>query len=103
MAQYGSLERAVARALSSSPALKKTAKYCYQRLVYIRHKTKQSRRLADKLEMVRIGPSDMQTFFGYYDKTCWSPDGQTIVTHLIDNNQCVICVAPIATPSDLQT
>ncbi len=70
---YSPGERRIANALSKFPALKKAVKNLYARMVFVANK--QPLRTTAAVHMDAVGDEDLNTFFGYYDKSPVSADG----------------------------
>ncbi len=100
MKSYNLLERNLAKALDKFPQLKQTAKSTYQYLNYWYYGERQFK-LALHPEVSLVTPQEWAgcdreltgLFFGYYDKSPWSPDGTQLVYHLIKGNlvEIIIC------------
>ena len=73
MSSYGTLERSVARFLEKTPVIKRLAKYCYSRLVYIKAKKSFKYNALNELNVYTKG--ERNSFFGYYDKSPESING----------------------------
>lgn len=73
-AEYGAFERKVARMLSRFPLLKHWVKQGYARAAYAMAKLQTTDATA-RFPVHEVGPPDLETFFGYYDKSPLSPDG----------------------------
>jgi hypothetical protein len=88
MAAYGSLERRLARLLTRFPALKRAAKWLYTRLNYARyaesgftHALRPDVALHTAEAWAGVRPVAGTLFFGYYDISPWSADGQRLLMH----------------------
>ena len=100
MKSYSLLERNLAKALDKFPQLKQTAKSAYQYLNYWYYGDRNFK-LALHPQVSLLTPQkwagcDQELtglFFGYYDKSPWSPDGNQLVYHLIKDNsvEIIIC------------
>lgn len=73
-AEYGTLERRLARMLSRFPVLKGLAKQGYARAVYALSGGGRGVRMSGG-PVHDVGADDMDTFFGYYDKSPLSSEG----------------------------
>lgn len=67
MSNYSGFERYVAKFLSGFPFVKKIIKYGYSRFVYLFSCDKS--KFKSKCHISFVGPSQKDTFFGYYDKS----------------------------------
>ena len=72
--QYGTLERRIARILSDFPRLKSCIKMSYARAAYLVSGGRAARP-ATQSPVSRVGADDVETFFGYYDKSPLSANG----------------------------
>lgn len=72
--QYGALERRIARMLSDFPRLKSWVKLAYARAAYHVSGGRGAKATASG-QVSRVGAEDVETFFGYYDKSPLSADG----------------------------
>ena len=77
MKNYSTIERIIACALDSFPILRGMMKWSYQRLNYILCRDGMELKLHPKVHMKEL-PEESDHFFGYFDKSCWSPDGKWI-------------------------
>lgn len=77
MSGYGSLERSAARFLERVPVIKRIAKYCYSRLVYI--KAKKDFKYKAVNEPIAYTKDRLSSFFGYYDKCPEASNGNVLV------------------------
>jgi len=77
MSNYGVLERNVARLLERVPTIKRFAKHCYSKLVYVRAKKNFKYNTTNELTAYTKGRRS--SFFGYYDKTPQSVSGHVLV------------------------
>src|SRR5690606_18291030 len=73
-AEYGAFERKVARMLSRFPLLKYWIKQGYARAAYALAKRGTAESTAT-FPVHEVGPPELETFFGYYDKSPLSGDG----------------------------
>jgi hypothetical protein len=76
VSSYSSVEKRVARFLSSFPLLKKVAKYIYSRAVYLVNKKGYSK-LSD-WPLLAFDVNSLEAFFGYYDKSPGNTSGLVI-------------------------
>ncbi len=88
MKSYNLLERQAAKALDALPQLKQLAKSTYQNLNYLYFGKRGFQlalhpqvRLQTPLEWAGIQSQAGQLFFGYYDKSPWSPDMRKSLFH----------------------
>ena len=87
MERYSGVERAIAKSLDAFPVFRRVAKGLYQRLNYWIHREKEVRcELNPQVDMrsamrTRRNRDDESYFFGYYDKTPWSPNMNSILMH----------------------
>jgi hypothetical protein len=89
MSGYGGLERKVAKLLEATPRVRNSVKTAYYRLNYLYFKQRGFRcwvhpdaRLLAVADWLggRLDPG-AGVFFGYYDKSPWSPDMRQFITH----------------------
>lgn len=80
MSNYSAKERIIARWLDSFPALRGGLKMAYQRLNYLLYRDNVPMRLHPEVCMQAL-PEAGDHFFGYFDKSCWSPDGRYVLYH----------------------
>ncbi len=73
-AEYGALERRLARMLSRFPLVKSVAKHGYARTVYALGGGRKAAHVA-QAPVHEVGSTDTDTFFGYYDKSPLTPSG----------------------------
>ena len=76
MSSYSGIERKLARFLANFPILKKVAKLCYSRFVYIRFRQKDVYRSKYEVSGAYLDRNE-HSFFGYYDK---SPLNKTTIS-----------------------
>jgi hypothetical protein len=88
MESYGPAERWVAKALDRFPRIRSLAKRVYQRTNYLIHRQSgqiydlhSDARIATLTEWARVPDNEGDFFFGYYDKSPWSPDMQCVLFH----------------------
>jgi hypothetical protein len=105
MAAYGSLERRLARLLARFPALKQWAKWLYTRLNYARyaepgftHALHPQVALRTPEAWAGVVPVPGTLFFGYYDLTPWSADGQRLLMH---RHASTAAALPLDAPLDV--
>ncbi|MFB4213369.1 TolB family protein [Shouchella sp. JSM 1781072] len=86
MGEYNSTERKLAIFLDRFPSAKKMAKKAYQRINYARYRQKGfTFEINDLVELeeartnFKVSESTKEYFFGYYDKTPWSPDMKSAI------------------------
>jgi hypothetical protein len=79
MKSYNSAERALARLLDSVPAARLSIKFCYQRANYLVFRERDFRAVVHPETAMVSLPEE--SFFGYYDKTPWSPDLRHALAH----------------------
>lgn len=79
MSRFSSTERAIASFLSRFPRLKSVVKRAYQYINYFIYRP--SYRKASVAEIEAVGEMSTSTFFGYYDCSPVSADGQHILLH----------------------
>ncbi|NLC37360.1 MAG: glycosyl transferase [Alcaligenaceae bacterium] len=72
--RFDVLERRIARMLSDFPRLKSVIKLLYSRTVYLAVGARAARS-ASSSAVSRVGADDVETFFGYYDKSPVSTKG----------------------------
>lgn len=82
MRGYGRFERALARMLDPFPLIRSTAKHIYQIGNSIVFKPAQVVWLKNSVECRPLSEKE-EHFFGYYDKSCWSPDGSFVLYHRV--------------------
>jgi len=98
MPSFSTLERKLSTLLDSYPMLKGLAKRIFQRINYLffgnrRFKFKLNSKVTinDNINWANLKPqhtSRLNEFFGYYDKSPWSPDMRYIISHrLISDNK----------------
>lgn len=96
MKTYNVKERAIAKTLDTFPRVKRVAKKAYQTINYLYHHEKGfqldlhpevSLLRPEEFSQVKLGHSEM--FFGYYDKSSWSPNMDQIVLHKLNSYSCV--------------
>lgn len=100
MNSRGKLAVAVARQLEGAPWLRAGLATAYHRLRYVRSRDSAPRaRLNGRNTMsdvVHLLPSEYRRcphFFGYYDKTPWGPDNESMVLHVQRSaSELAICV-----------
>jgi hypothetical protein len=76
MSSYNPLERTIARFLNRMPFLKQLVKSFYARVSYLQHKKSYIYQSEYKLKKIE---SDIECFFGYYDKSPSTLDGYVLV------------------------
>jgi len=79
---YCARERMIARALDSFPTLRHVMKATYQRLNYFLCRDNTPLQLHPGIH-IEIPAEASDHFFGYFDKSCWSPDGRYILYHRV--------------------
>lgn len=86
MQRYSKVEMMLSRAMNSSPFMKRLAKNSYYRLCsWIYSKPYNLKLAASDLSSVEVCPQQFSSsFFGYYDKSPWNVDQNSIVFHAID-------------------
>lgn len=100
MKSYNLIERQLARTLDTFPQLRQIAKTIYQRLNYwyfgqpgFQLTLHPQVKLFKPSEWIGKSEDSAELFFGYYDKSPWSPDMKQVVFHrLKDNSQVHIVV-----------
>ncbi len=98
MKGYDGWERTVAKKLDSFPAIRRLAKTAYQRLNYWIHREGVQCRLHPQARLRGVLDSSSSEqgdphFFGYYDKTPWSPDAESMLMHrLRDGEAEILCI-----------
>lgn len=80
MSNYSISERMIARWLDSFPVLRSAMKSVYQHLNYMLCRDRTAL-VVDPKSQVTALPEDAEHFFGYFDKSCWSPDSRYILYH----------------------
>jgi hypothetical protein len=80
--QFSPVERQLARLLSQFPRVKKVLKSIYQRLVYFQNY--RSDRINTSYPVAMVGTADGATFFGYYDHSPMSLNGERVLFHRYD-------------------
>lgn len=90
MPSYGPTERAVARLLEKTPAVKQFVKNTYQQVQFILHRESGFRCAVDPRIRIRsaIASRGVTTqahhfFFGYYDKAPWNEDQSLMLMHAV--------------------
>jgi hypothetical protein len=85
---YGRWERALAQALDAFPQLRHYAKRLYTRINYLVYRERGFRQavhpkaaLCTPAQWAGAEEHTAPLFFGYYDKSPWSPDGQRLLMH----------------------
>lgn len=93
MAGYSKGERMIANALENFPLLRTMVKESYKRLVFCFHRKKGFQcslhpdvTMQSAFEWAGLAETQDEYFFGYYDKTPWSPDMGKMLLHQ-DGNQ----------------
>lgn len=88
MASYNPLERTLARALDAVPTARSTARQAYQRANYLFHAERgfcyalhPSVSMHTPAEWAGFHHHPQAQFFGYYDKSPWSPDMRWYTCH----------------------
>ena len=87
MKSYNLLERKLAQTLDSFPQLKQTAKTAYQYLNYWYYGDRYQLVLHPDVTLLtpsqwsNITSTEAELFFGYYDKSPWSPNMSQLVYH----------------------
>ena len=100
MKSYGLVERTVAKYLEAFPGVRNAAKTVYHRLNYLYFAEQNFQlslhpqvQLLTPAQWAGIEPDSGELFFGYYDKSPWSPDLNRAVFHrLSSDNQVEIKV-----------
>lgn len=91
MKNYSKTERKIAGFLDKFPKVKKTLKNIYQRINYLIHKKKNFKFDLNKdakiISLNDLTGNNNSTFFGYYDKSPWSPNMQYYLFHEINGNK----------------
>ncbi|WP_057935984.1 TolB-like translocation protein [Algoriphagus resistens] len=77
--QFSAWERLLARSLSAFPQAKNKIKKVYQRINYTIHK--KGYRYRSDYQVNELAENQGETFFGYYDKSPESKDGNFILYH----------------------
>ena len=87
MKRYSGVERAIAKSLDAFPVFRQVAKELYQRLNYWIYREKKVRcELHSQMDIrsamgTRRTSDDESCFFGYYDKTPWPPNMNSLLMH----------------------
>uniref|UniRef100_UPI00405741F6 hypothetical protein n=1 Tax=Candidatus Electrothrix sp. TaxID=2170559 RepID=UPI00405741F6 len=88
MTEYSTKERLIAKALENFPVLRTVVKETYKRLIYFFHREKgfqyslhPSVTLQSAFAWAGLEYSEEPYFFGYYDKSPWSPDMSRMLLH----------------------
>ena len=96
MTCYSTLERTFARYLDSMPGARSLAKSCYQRANYLIFRERafciamhRDARIMLPEESPGRPASDEHCFFGYYDKSPWSPDMRYVLAHALQKDGTV--------------
>ena len=96
---YSLLERNLAKALEQFPQIKQTAKTAYQYLNYWYYGDRKFTlnlhpqvKILTPFEWSDTTPTTAEIFFGYYDKSPWSPDMTQLVYHRFSGNVLEIVV-----------
>lgn len=97
MSAYNGIERRIARWLESLPAIRNTAKFVYHRINYVIHGERGFQfalhplaRMHSVFDWAGIREESAEYFFGYYDKSPWSPDMQRILIHQITKERAKV-------------
>src|SRR5690606_7996234 len=80
MANFNRAERRAANILNSFPKLKSAIKKGYQQVNYLLYKRPYNVKSSKDVSTIEINDGE-ETFFGYYDKSPLSADGNTIAFH----------------------
>lgn len=92
MRTYSATERTIARWLDSFPTLRNAMKGMYQRLNYVFCRDGVALKIDPKVHIIGL-PEQAEHFFGYFDKSCWSPDGKYVLYHrLVAANRVEIVI-----------
>lgn len=83
MSSYSSFEKSFASFLSRFPRSKSLAKRIYSHVFYMLYKTDDDYIINSDYRIYDLGSSDYDTFFGYYDKSPESPNGNYILLHRV--------------------
>ena len=94
MRNYSFLERMIAKTLDSTPRLKFLGKNFYQRINFMIFREKgfeyyihPDAKILSPYEWITIGSEKEDSiFFGYYDKSPWSIDGNKLLLHRYKND-----------------
>ena len=99
MKSYNPLERSLAKALEQFPQLKQTAKTAYQYLNYwyygdrnLQIKLHLQAKILTPYQWSAVTPTTAELFFGYYDKSPWSPNMTQLVYHRFSGDELEIVV-----------
>ena len=79
MPAFSKYERIIGATLGNAPWLKKRLKYCYQQINYLFYRKSYS--YSCKYAVDQAVDSDLETFFGYYDKSPVNSSGQYMIYH----------------------
>jgi hypothetical protein len=79
MADYNGLERKLAKLLEKHPKLRNFIKLVYQRIMYIIANLNKSNEYKNMAE-VKVVTSQVEHFFGYYDKSPWDITNRYMLT-----------------------
>lgn len=86
--KYNKFEKHIAKILDRYPYIRQISKFIYQRLFYMVYYKKYFRyELHPKASLQGILQKDnsqLEVFFGYYDKSPWSYDGKYYLVHVFD-------------------
>lgn len=89
--QYNKFERQIAKTLDKYPYVREVSKFLYQRLSYVVcHKRGFTYDLHPKACIKGIlgeNKNNLETFFGYYDKSPWSYDSKYYLVHIFDKKR----------------
>lgn len=77
MSNFGAKEKAIASILSNNPRIKNVIKKFYQRLNFILNKKKYV--IKSDFKVSEVDQSNLESFFGYYDKSPENQDGSKII------------------------
>lgn len=83
MSRYSQVERRIARWLDGAPRTKRVAKQWYSLFNYAVHREKGFQlTIDDDVYITELcSPLNAEVFFGYYDKSPWSPNMRSMVLH----------------------
>lgn len=93
---YNNAERWLGRRLESFPLVRRGLKCVYQRLNYFLSRPAERLTLLPEIRLVDV-PEQNEHFFGYFDKSCWSPDQRRVAYHRISDERSVeVCTWDVA-------
>lgn len=94
---YNRLERWLGQRLESFPRARQGMKSLYQRLNYLLARPAPALTLHLNVRCVEL-PEPREHFFGYFDKSCWSPNQRRVAYHRVfDPQQVEVCCWDMAT------